>query len=133
MSHAYLTAPAHPKPSQRPKVALENLAFKTYPDGREVCRNHPEKGTTEGRAEYKRRLEAMLARQNGICCLAVHLGCCAGPLKLKDATFEHEHGRGMGGSRREDRIELPNGKWINGAACYLGNQMKSSRVIRYND
>jgi len=130
--HAYLSAPAHPKPKDKRPLEIENRAFKTMPDGREICRNHPDTGTSEGRAEYKRRLESMWTRQNGICCLAVHLGCCAGPLWLKDATFEHEGGRGIGGAKRDDRTELPSGKWINGAACYNGNQLKGSRRIRYN-
>jgi hypothetical protein len=132
MSHAYLTAPAFPKPKDTPPIEMENRAFITKPDGRQICRNHPLAGTSEGRAEYKRRITAMLERQNGICCLAVHLNCCAGPLSRKDASFEHEHGRGMGGLRRDDRIELPNGDWINGAACVNGNSLKGGNRLRYN-
>ena len=131
MTHAYLQClPAHPKPKDA-LAPVENRAFKTMPDGREICNNHPTTGTSEGRAEYKRRLKLMWERQNGICCLAVHLGCCAGPLKLTEATWEHELGRGMGGAKRNDATEI-NGKWINGAACWQGNQMKGSRRIRYN-
>jgi hypothetical protein len=38
----------------------------------------------------------------------------------------------MGGGKRDDRTELPDGKWLNGAAHYECNQWKSSRLIRYN-
>jgi len=127
--HAYLNAPRFPKPKDTRPQETENRAFRTMSDGREVCFNHPLTGTSEGRAEYKRRLALMLERQNGICCLAVHLNCCAGPLRLKDATWEHEAGRKF----RDDRIELPSGRWINGAACYNGNQLKADWKIKYND
>jgi hypothetical protein len=134
MTHAFRNyVPLYPKPKDTPKPEAYNPAFETLRDGREICRNHPETGTMEGRREYKRRIKAMLERQNGICCLAVLLGCCAGPLRLQDATFEHELSRGMGGSRRDDRIVLPSGKWINGAACRKGNQMKGGNKLRYND
>jgi hypothetical protein len=131
--HAYLSyVPAFPKPSQKPKPEGYNPAFETMRDGREICRNHPETGTTEGRREYKRRIAAMLNRQNGICCLAGYAPMCPGPLALKDASFEHELSRGMGGGKRNDAITKPNGDWINGAAHYECNQWKSSRRIRYN-
>ena len=132
MTHAYLTAPRFAKPKDTRPPEMENRAFVTKPDGREICRNHPVTGTSEGRAEYRDRVRKMLIRQNGICCLAVHLSCCSGPLAFKDATFEHEHGRGMGGSRRDDRITLPNGDWINGAACLNGNSLKGGNRLRYN-
>jgi hypothetical protein len=131
--HAFLTAPPFPKPKNTRPQETENKAFRVMLDQREICRNEPIGGTSEGRREYKRRIKLMLERQNGICCLAVHLGCCAGPLRLEDSTFEHEHGRGLGGGKRDDRIELPNGKWINGASCYRGNQMKGGNKLAYND
>jgi hypothetical protein len=132
MSHAYLTAPKFPKPSQIKKRKPDNPAFEVMPDLREICRNHPETGTSAGRAEYKRRIALMWERQRGICCLAGHAPMCPGPLRLEDSTFEHENGRGVDGSKRDDRIELPNGKWLNGASHYVCNQWKSSRKIRYN-
>lgn len=132
MSHAYLTAPKFPKPKQTRPVELENRAFITMPDGREICRNHTETGTSEGRAEYGRRIKAMLERQRGVCCLAGYAPMCPGPLRLNDCTFEHELPRGIGGSKRDDRICLPNGKWLNGASHYGCNQWKGSRNIRYN-
>lgn len=133
MPHAYQNyVPAFPKPKDAPPPEDYNPAYETMRDQREICRNHPETGTSEGRREYGERIKAMLARQNGICCLAGYAPMCPGRLKLSDVTFEHEHGRGSGGSRRDDRITLPNGKWINGAAHYVCNQWKSSRRIAYN-
>jgi hypothetical protein len=53
-------------------------------------------------------------------------------LRLEDATFEHEAGRGHGGGHRDDRI-IVNGKNINGAAHRSCNGQKASRRINYND
>ena len=129
--HAYLTyVPAFPKPSQ---VKRELPYVKVYPGGREVCQtrlDHPE--GSEGRAEYKRRKDAMWERQKGICCLYGFLPECPGKLLLKQATFEHEDGRGAGGSKRDDRIELPDGTWINGVSHLLCNGAKGSRHIPFN-
>jgi hypothetical protein len=55
---------------------------------------------------------------------------CPGKLAENEATFEHERGRGAG--KRDDRIELPGGTWINGAAHALCNEWKGSRYIDYN-
>jgi hypothetical protein len=48
-------------------------------------------------------------------------------LVLANATFEHEDLRGMGGSRRDDRIVMPDGTMINLAAHGLCNGIKGSR------
>ena len=129
MGHAYLTyVPAFPKPSQ---VKRELPPVKVYPDGREVCEtrmDHPE--GAEGRAEYKRRKKAMWDRQKGICCLYGFLPECPGKMELKQATFEHEDGRG--GGKRDDRISLPDGTWINGVSHLLCNSLKGSRHIPFN-
>jgi hypothetical protein len=104
---------------------------KVFPDGREVCRtrmDHPE--GAEGRAEYKRRKEAMWKRQKGICCLYGFLPECPGKLEIKLATFEHEDGRG--GGKRDDRISLPDGTWINGVSHLMCNSLKGSRHIPFN-
>jgi hypothetical protein len=131
MPHAYLTyVPAFPKPSQKPRTIP---AVRVYPDGREVCEtrlDHPE--GADGRAEYKRRKKAMWERQKGICCLYGFLPQCPGKLLLKDCTFEHEDGRGAGGSKRDDRIELPDGTWINGVSHLLCNGAKGSKHIPFN-
>ena len=129
MSHAYLTyVPAFPKPSQ---MRRELPHVKVFPDGREVCQtrlDHPE--GAEGRAEYKRRKEAMWERQKGICCLYGFLPECPGKLEIKLATFEHEDGRG--GGKRDDRISLPDGTWINGVSHLMCNSLKGSRHIPFN-
>ncbi len=67
MSHAYLSyVPAFPKPCQ---VKRELPHVKVFPDGREVLQTRFDKPEgAEGRAEYKRRKEAMWKRQKGICC-----------------------------------------------------------------
>ena len=129
MSHAYINyVPAFPKPSQ---VKRELPHVKVFPGGREVCQtrlDHPE--GAEGRAEYKRRKEAMWKRQKGICCLYGFLPECPGKLEIKLATFEHEDGRG--GGKRDDRISLPDGTWINGVSHLMCNSLKGSRHIPFN-
>lgn len=97
-------------------------AVKVYPDGREVCSDTP-----AGKAEYKRRTLAMLERQKGLCCI------CGRPLPPSEATFEHEHCRGAGGAWRDDRLELPGGRWINGACHWICNSIKGSTLGHYND
>lgn len=105
-------------PSLRYELILDG-AVRKYPDGREVCQ-----GNTAGRLEYAGRIEEMKYRQNGICCIC-H--------KEKDAlgltgtwTFEHSDLRGMGGARRDDRIEI-DGQPINGAAHFWCNALKGSK------
>lgn len=99
-------------------------------DGREICRVGGNDGTASGQREYKLRVEQMAERQNHICCLYGHAPCCPGSLIGYRATFEHENGRG--GGKRDDRIELPDGTWVNGAAHMECNGWKGSRRIDYN-
>jgi hypothetical protein len=112
----------------RPKRKWEPIGFGR--DGREVCRNR----TKEGRDEYKKRTAAMVERQKGICCLYGYSPVChpRGILAGYIPTFDHEYGRGMNGGKRDDRIVLPDGTWINGACHALCNQWKGSRYIDYN-
>ena len=86
MSHAYLSyVPAFPKPSQ---MQRELSHVKVYPGGREVLQTRLDKPEgAAGRAEYKRRKEAMWKRQNGICCLYGFLPSCPGKLLLKEASI----------------------------------------------
>jgi hypothetical protein len=93
-------------------------AVRKYPDGREVCQNN-----VAGRAEYGRRLNVMIRRQNWICCL------CPDTMNSYNATFEHRCPRGMAASRRDDRIEDENGNPINGAAHWQCNGEKGSKRI----
>ena len=108
--------PAFPKPRVRHSVAV-----RVYRDGREVCNLQ----TKAGRSEYRFRIEQMLLRKKHLCCL------CHKPLRLEEATFEHQDGRGMGGGHRDDRIEV-DGKPINGAAHGWCNSAKGSRRMNYN-
>ena len=125
MTHAYLSAyiPAFPKPSQ---VKREPVAVKVFADGREQCNIK----TTAGNAEYHRRKWLMWERQGRRCCLEGFLPECPGALRAAECTFEHEHGRTAG--HRDDRIELPDGTWINGAAHMVCNGIKGSRKIPYS-
>ena len=116
---------AFPKPSD---IEQEPLAVHIVDGGIERCN----KMTAAGRAEYRRRIRLMWERQGERCCLEGYIPQCLGYLRLEQATFEHEWGRGMGGAIRDDRIELPDGTWINGASHSLCNTLKGSRRIQYN-
>jgi hypothetical protein len=108
----------HLKPKDRPKLR-NHLGFVVLPDGREIC----DLKTASGKREYKARIKAMLLRQKGTC------GLCGQPLAIEVATFDHADGRGLGGSRRDDRIFFPDGeilKEINLAAHYKCNAEKGS-------
>ncbi len=107
-------------------------ALRVMPDGREICNTTGKRRTKEGVEEYKRRLDAMVKRQKGICCLCGYSDFCGpnGSLFRCIPTFEHENGRSAG--KRDDRIELPDGTWINGAAHLQCNNWKGSRKIPYN-
>jgi hypothetical protein len=101
-------------------TGVAGVAVMVRRDGRECCQNNK-----SGRAEYRWRTLEMLERQRGLCCL------CGLPLKPADATFDHEHGRGMGGGKRDDRISLPDGTTQNGAAHGHCNFRKGSRYVAY--
>jgi len=83
--------------------------------------------------QYKADTETMRQRQGNTCCLRQWAPMCRGWLKPEEATFDHEHGRGMNGGKRDDRIVLPNGDLQNGAAHLACNTWKGSRYIPYND
>lgn len=97
----------------------EAVSYPEGPGGREVCAKTP-----KGRREYKRRVEAMWERQECRCAL------CGKYLRLDEATFDHQDGRGMGGARRDDRIEV-NGVPLNAAVHGLCNAQKGSRCVSY--
>lgn len=100
-----------------------------YPSGREVCHLMSKKGLDV----YMARKRQMLERRGGMCCLHGHIPTCPGKLFWKDCTFDHEVPRGHGGGSRDDRITLPDGRWLNGAAHSACNIAKGSRRIPYND
>jgi hypothetical protein len=129
---------AFPKPKDGPKTGRKpkpepapRPVIKIMDDGREIILLGPKRDPTgEGRTIYRGRIAEMLKRQEGICCLYGFIKTCPGKLLLKDATFEHENGRGAG--KHDDRTALPDGTWINGAAHLLCNGEKGSRRIAYN-
>jgi len=93
-----------------------------YPDGREVCDK-----SAAGKKEYNRRKEIMWRRQHGICGLKIS-NLCPVFITLAQATFEHQDGRGLGGSHRDDRVEI-DGKPYNMASCGACNIAKGSRRL----
>lgn len=120
---------------KRPMVA--NLCadgILVYRDGREVCLFGGDAIGRKGTAEYKRRNAEMQERQENICCLFGYSPVChpRGLLLGYRATFDHEHGRGIGGGKRDDRTVLPDGSWQNGSAHLECNNWKGSRFIDYN-
>ena len=119
---------AFPRPKDIPREP-EVIHYPEGPHGREVINL----SLPEGKAEYRRRVEEMWKRQKGICCLYGHIPNCPGRLKLELACFEHEGGRGMGAARRDDRLVLPDGRWLNGAAHYRCNRARGSSHIPYNN
>lgn len=112
-----------PKPKD---IYRETSSVIYYPDGREVCCIR----TRQGSAEYKRRTTQMAERQGWLCCLYGICPDCPGVMTPETVSFEHENGRG--GGKRDDRIVLPDGTRINGAAHVQCNQWKGSRRIPYN-
>src|SRR3974390_2521531 len=106
----------------RPKFLDDDGIFR-YPTGREVCHLMSRKGMDT----YMARKRQMLDRQGGMCCLHGHLPTGPGKLFWKDCTFDHEVPRGNGGGARDDRIFLPDGRRVNGAAHSQGNTAKGSR------
>ena len=99
---------SYPEVSQHWTLSADG-SYRIYSDGREVCVDSP-----AGWREYKRRVEAMLLRQNYRCCL------CGRRLALSQATFEHQRRRGMGGAWRDDRITKDGQDW-NGVAHWVCN------------
>jgi len=64
----------------------------------------------------------MWDRDLGICCV------CGEHVDKDEATFEHWHGRGMGGGKRDDRT-TKDGKPYNGVAHEWCNSLKASTPI----
>lgn len=91
-------------------------AFRRYPDGREVCLEN-----AKGQAEYHRRTMEMHDRQSGICARGAH--------RIMAPTFDHSDCRGMGSSRRDDRIVDEAGLWMNGCSCWFCNGKAGSKRI----
>jgi hypothetical protein len=105
--------PVTATPSQHYNLILDD-AVRQYHDRREVCCD-----TRKGKAEYSRRVAEMALRQHNVCGLGPHL--------LRNATFGHDKGRGMGAAHRDDRILDENGEPMNHAECWECNGRKGSR------
>lgn len=93
-----------------------------YPEGingRQVCTK-----SAAGLREYRKRIEFMWERQEGLCAL------CAKPMRIAESTFDHENGRGMGAGKRDDRLIL-DGKPLNAAVHFWCNVEKGSRRTPY--
>lgn len=118
--------PAFPKPKDQKRQHVAPV--RVFPDGREVCNLE----TAAGTRMYVERIQLMAKRQGDRCCLEGYAPMCPGVMSSNHATFEHEYGRGAGGAKRDDRTELPDGIWINGAAHRACNKWKGSRYIDYN-
>ena len=98
----------HPPVSQHYELILDGAVRRYFSDGREVCQDSP-----SGWREYSRRIDFMLERQGGKCCL------CGKRIRSRhDVTFEHQRRRGMAGWKRNDSVEG------NGAAHWLCNTEK---------
>lgn len=117
--------PAFPKPGQ---VRKKRPAVKVYPDGREVC----VLTTKAGMDEYMRRKKVMWERQGRRCALQISDPCKArqGRWPFDYTQFGHEAPRGLGGAKRDDRIEV-NGKPQNYTICPFCNSLQGSRRIPY--
>lgn len=98
---------------------MHTPGVRTYSDGREVCDI-----TAAGRRAYVRRTGEMADRQNSLCAICRRF--------MVRPTFDHQGGRGHGGSKRDDRIEI-DGHWHNAALCYKDNHQKGSRTYEWRD
>ena len=103
-------------------------SMRVMKDGREVISLL----TKAGRDLYMGRVRAMWLRQGKRCCLEGRVTGCPGALRLADAVFEHQDGRGMGGGHRDDRI-VKDGKPYNGAAHAWCNSKKGSVRMDYHN
>lgn len=105
--------PAFPKPKD---IRRKREAVHVFPDGREVC----DLETAEGKRIYAGRTVGMAVRQNWFC------RWCRLQMLRSEISFDHEDGRGMNGSHRDDRI-FRDGKPYNGAVHLHCNLSKASK------
>jgi hypothetical protein len=99
-------------------VVIDN-AYVIHPGGREVCLE-----TAAGKREYAVRSLAMMTRQGCLCAMCGE--------SVLSPQFDHEAGRGSGGSHRDDRIEV-DGQWQNAALCGWCNSAKGSKRFSWNN
>lgn len=102
-----------PKYPKRPRLG----AYKELPDGAQICTD-----TAAGKREYFNRTRLMAARQNELCAICNRF--------MIDPQFEHQEGRGMNGSHRDDRTEI-DGEWHNAAVDGDCNIRKGSKRFKW--
>jgi hypothetical protein len=114
-----------PKPEKSLRYdTILNGAVRVYKsDQREVCQEN-----YQGRAEYRKRVEAMIERQDGVCALQIS-PLCPKRITPSTATFGHDRPRGNGAAFRDDRITDENGLPINHAECWHCNGLKGSKRL----
>jgi hypothetical protein len=97
---------------------------------REICNQ----SLRTGKLEYRRRVAEMVYRQDRRCALQISHWCQKGNgyLSIYSATFDHEAGRGLNGSHRDDRIEV-DGQWQNAAVCEACNILKGSKRYHWRN
>lgn len=76
--------------------------------------------TAIGTRFYKTRTYEMEKRQNFRCAICERTAGAS-------MQFDHQDGRGMGGSNRDDRIVDDRGNWLNAALCHACNSEKGSK------
>ena len=121
---------------KRRKVRLKSMkhdvidgTYQKWPDGREVCLSN-----SAGDCEYRARLREMADRQEWKCgipsCKFFHiLMHMMNDGTWFSATFQHGDGRGLGGARRDDRIDHPG----NCAAHWICNSEAGSKRLTESD
>ena len=112
------------RPSEMKK---EPVAVKMFADGREVC----DLKCKAGRDEYERRKDVMFNGQGRRCGLMISPQCKErkGKWPRNEIQFGHPSSRGMGGGKRDDRLEIdgkPSGAL---ALCPFCNSLQGSRPI----
>ena len=107
-------------------MVSETPGVRRYRDGREVC----DLRSRAGLEEYRQRVRAMWLRQGRRCCLEGWVKGCPGRMRLAEACFERQDGRGMDAGHRDDRIEI-GGRRYNGAAHAWCNGEKGSKRMDY--
>jgi hypothetical protein len=109
------------------EVKKDRSHIKVFTGGREVC----DLLTKSGRDEYHRRVRAMWERQGKKCGLQISPQCKErnGRLLIDEAQFDHSNSRGMGGSKRDDRIIDDYYRPMNMAVCCWCNSLKGSRPL----
>ena len=92
---------------------------------KDITRVMPDGRVLYSEKQYKATLRYMTARQEGRCAICGRI--------MGFPTFDHAAGRGMGGSKRDDRPDLDDGSPRNAAVCLSCNIEKGSRPYHWID